>query len=66
MKHAVIRIDTANYGVILSTHRTAEAADIACSRKRSALLRANPDAITNLVYTTAMVDGTNGERVRYA
>lgn len=65
-KPAVIRIDTAHYGVILSTHRTAEAADKACERKCAALTRANRDAIANLVYTTAEVVGSKGDRVRYA
>lgn len=66
MKHAVIRIDTTHYGVILSTHRTADAASAACERKCNALLRANRDAIAHLVYTTAQVDGKKGERVQYA
>lgn len=65
-KPAVIRIDTAHYGVILSTHRTADAADKACERKCAALARSNKDAITSLVYTTSDVVGSKGDRVRYA
>lgn len=65
-KHSVIRIDTANYGWIVTSHRTAEAAQAACIRRRNGMTRNQPQVIAHLVYTTAEVTGRKGERVRYA
>ena len=67
MKHAVIRIDTDHYGVVLSTHRTAEKAAEACEIRCAELVRRVPDAIPWPVYQTVIVDrAKTGDRVRYA
>lgn len=64
--NSVIKIETATYGVIISRHFTPEAAKIACEKKCAVLVRRNRNVIAHLVYTTAVVDGRKGERVRYS
>lgn len=64
--HALIRLDTANYGYICSRHRTSEAAKKALARKESAVLRRHSNAITRLMYRTSEIEDTarTGDRVR--
>lgn len=64
--HSVIRIDTACYGWIVTSHRTPEAAQAACIRRRNGTRRNDANVLAALIYTTAEVTGRKGERVRYA
>lgn len=62
--YALIRIDTRNYGNVISRHRTPEAAEKALERKCAAVTRKHRYAITSLMYTTTETEAKVGDRVR--
>lgn len=66
-KTALIRIDTPNYGWIVSLHRTTEAASAAYDRKAAAVTRKHRDALPQLMYRVVELSTGSakvGDRVR--
>lgn len=65
-RYGLIRIDTANYGYIVSAHRSRETADMAMERKSAAVLRREPNAITGCMYRVSEIgpEARVGQRVR--
>ena len=61
-QYSLIRSDTANYGYVVSTHRTSDAAQAAYER---AARRCPANAIVSLMYRVAETTGAKrGQRIR--